>query len=72
MLAEYFELNYTPLAAPQIISGLWYTYDGNIDLETNAPSFVLAWRAARKSFKQYGLIDFEQPSYYSALKFPEY
>ena len=65
-------VNYTPLTESQIITGTWYTYSAAIDLETNAPSFVLAWRAARKSFKQYGLIDFDALSYYSALKFPEY
>ncbi len=71
-LAARFGVSYVPLTEAEIISGLWYNYNNSIDLETNAPSFVLAWRAARKSFKQYGLIDFEQPSYYSALKFPEY
>jgi hypothetical protein len=57
----------SPLSDKQIISGEWYGFKNGIDLETRAPSFVLAWRAARKAFKQYGLTDFEAPSYYSAL-----
>jgi len=61
-----------PLGDAEIISGSWYGYQTGIPLETTAPSFVLAWRAARKSFKQYGLIDFDQPSYYSALAFSKY
>jgi RNA-directed DNA polymerase len=55
------------LSDEKIISGDWYQFAGGIDLETKAPSFVLAWRAARKAFKQYGLENFESPSYYSTL-----
>jgi RNA-directed DNA polymerase len=72
VLRRDFRISRTPLTNAEIISGSWYTFQSQVDLETNAPSFVLAWRAARKSFKQYGLIDFEQPSYYSATMFTEY
>ncbi len=60
------ELTLPTLSAQQIISGEWYKYQEGITLETRAPSFVLAWRAARKAFRQYGLTDFEAPSYYSS------
>ena len=56
-----------PLPEASIISGDWYQFAGGIELETGAPSFVLAWRAARKAFRQYGLTDFEAPSYYSSV-----
>lgn len=71
-LQSNFGIALKPLSDKQIISGDWYGFQAGISLETNAPSFVLAWRAARKSFKQYGLLDFEQPSYYAALEFPDY
>lgn len=54
------------LAPKELISGDWYNFDA-IAHETNMPSFVLAWRAARKAFRQYGLDDFEKPKYYSDL-----
>jgi len=56
-----------PLNNAQIISGDWYKFGKCISLETSAPSFVLAWRAARKAFPQYGLTDFEAPKYYLSL-----
>jgi RNA-directed DNA polymerase len=55
------------LTDDEIISGAWYKYGEGISLETKAPSFVLAWRVARKSYKQYGLENFENPRYYSTL-----
>lgn len=60
-------LTLIPLTESQIIDGTWYQYNQGIELETRAPSFVLAWRAARKAFRQYGLTDFEPPSYYSSM-----
>jgi hypothetical protein len=72
ILWEKFGITHAPLNNSEIVSGSWYDFQEGIALETNAPSFVLAWRAARKSFKQYGLIDFDQPTYYSALVFPGY
>jgi RNA-directed DNA polymerase len=67
-----FGITQEPLSDAEIVSGSWYNYQAGIPLETTAPSFVLAWRAARKSFKQYGLVDFEEPSYYAALAFSKY
>jgi RNA-directed DNA polymerase len=62
-----FGVKLVQLTEKQIISGSWYDFQSGIQLETGAPSFVLAWRAARKAFRQYGLADFETPVYYSAL-----
>lgn len=62
-----FGVKLLPLTETQIIAGTWYKFQSGIQLETGAPSFVLAWRAARKAFRQYGLADFESPAYYSAL-----
>lgn len=54
-----------------LIAGSWYNGPAKLTLELGAPSFVLAWRAARKKYKQYGLDDFEDPKYYShASSFP--
>lgn len=54
------------LTRDQVLSGSWYQYSNQgITLETNAPSFVLGWRAARKAYKQYGLVNFERPRYYT-------
>jgi hypothetical protein len=54
-----------------LISGDWYDGPSKLELELGMPSFVLAWRAARKKYKQYGLDDFESPRYYShASDFP--
>jgi hypothetical protein len=72
ILYSEFGVQLEPLNDGKLISGSWYQYNAGIPLETNAPSFVLAWRAARKSFKQYGLTDFDQPRYYSAFNFSEY
>lgn len=54
-----------------ILIGDWYDGPSKMTLELSLPSFVLAWRAARKKYKQYGLDDFEDPKYYSlASDFP--
>jgi RNA-directed DNA polymerase len=66
-LLSSFGIKPASLTEKQIISGSWYRFQSGIQLETGAPSFVLAWRAARKAFRQYGLGDFEAPEYYSAL-----
>lgn len=67
LLNSKFGLVLIPLAENEILTGAWYNFGGGIVLETKAPSFVSAWRAARKAFKQYGLADFEVPGYYSTL-----
>jgi len=67
LLKAKFGLTLQPLTDAQIVDGAWYQFQSGIALETRAPSFVLAWRAARKSFKQYGLSDFEAPTYYSSF-----
>lgn len=50
----------------QLISGAWYSV-ADIPNETELPSFVRGWRAARKYYKRYGLSEFRTPSYYSLL-----
>jgi RNA-directed DNA polymerase len=67
LLFAKFGTSLNPLSERELLTGEWYAFGGGIVLETNAPSFVSAWRAARKAFKQYGLADFEAPGYYSAL-----
>lgn len=62
-----FNVKLNKLTEKELISGSWYSFQQGIHLETGAPSFVLAWRAARKAFRQYGLSDFEAPKYYSTL-----
>ena len=46
-----------------IINGNWY--QNEIENETRLPSFVRAWRAARKFYKRYGLTEVQAPGYYS-------
>src|SRR5260221_3052495 len=56
-------------AAPtpkQIVDGSWYNYPA-IFSETECPSFVRGWRAARKYYFKYGLKDIKAPSYYSIV-----
>ena len=50
-----------------LLSGQWYDGPSKLELELGLPSFVLAWRASRKKYKQYGLDDFENPQYYSLV-----
>lgn len=57
---------YTRPSKSEIISGSWYQ-EKTIKNETRLPSFVRAWRAARKYYLKYGLADIEPPSYYSLL-----
>jgi len=67
LIQTHFGGTLAPLSDARLIDGSWYEYQSGIPLETGAPSFVLAWRAARKAFRQYGLTDFEVPTYYSSL-----
>lgn len=54
-----------------LLSGEWYNGPSKLELELGLPSFAMAWRTARKKYKQYGLDDFENPKYYSlASGFP--
>jgi RNA-directed DNA polymerase len=66
ILKKQFDVTVPPLKRKWLLDGSWYQYD-QIVLETTVPSFVLGWRTARKAFKQYGLSDFEVPTYYSSL-----
>lgn len=72
VLKANFGITLATISAKELREGTWYKFPQGMTLETNAPSFVLAWRAARKSFKQYGLVDFDQPAYYDALEGPNY
>jgi hypothetical protein len=67
IIADKFKVAVPTLTDMQLVSGDWYKFQSGIELETGAPSFVLAWRAARKAFRQYGLADFATPNYYSAV-----
>jgi RNA-directed DNA polymerase len=67
LIAEKFKMAVPSLTESELIGGHWYKFQNGIELETGAPSFVLAWRAARKAFRQYGLSDFASPNYYSTV-----
>lgn len=56
------------LTRAQIIDGSWYTF-GAIAQDSAAPSFVRAWRAARKFYFRYGLVGIEPPAYYSMIDY---
>jgi len=58
--------SYTRPSRAEILSGGWYK-ETIIKNETILPSFVRAWRAARKYYFRYGLKDIKPPSYYSLL-----
>jgi retron-type reverse transcriptase len=54
------------LTKQQIISGSWYNFPITPN-DTSLPSFVIAWRAARKYYMRYGLSQIRPPSYYSLI-----
>lgn len=56
------------LTRAQIVDGSWYTF-GDIEQDSAAPSFVRAWRAARKFYLRYGLMGIEPPAYYSMIDY---
>ena len=58
--------SYTRPTRDQLISGDWYQ-ELKVKNEAQLPSFVRAWRAARKYYFKYGLKDINPPSYYSLL-----
>lgn len=56
------------ISEKDLLSGAWFKFSkAGSHIDTSLPSFVLAWRAARKAFKQYGLDDFSEPGYYSEI-----
>jgi len=57
---------YTRPNRESLLSGDWYGTQV-VKNETRLPSFVRAWRAARKYYFRYGLKDITPPSYYSIL-----
>lgn len=64
-------LGKTVPSAKSMLDGSWYDGPSKLQLELRLPSFVYAWRAARKKYKQYGLDEFDDPRYYSlAVGFP--
>ena len=68
LLATNFELgNISTPTKAQIVEGSWYGLE-SVKLDTKIPSFVLAWRASRKSFQKYGLTNLKNPSYYSSME----
>jgi RNA-directed DNA polymerase len=56
------------LTKQEIISGSWYNYP-LITNDASLPSFVRAWRTARKYYLRYGLSEINPPSYYSLLAY---
>lgn len=52
------------LTKDQLLSGSWYDYP-QIRNDASLPSFVRAWRAARKYYRRYGLSGIQPPRYYS-------
>jgi RNA-directed DNA polymerase len=56
------------LSAKQMLDGSWYNYP-LIKNDATMPSFVRAWRAARKYYFRYGLEGIRPPSYYSLLTY---
>lgn len=57
-----------PLTREQILTGAWYIFP-TVAQDTQAPSFVRAWRAARKFYLRYGLVGIEPPAYYSMIEY---
>lgn len=53
------------ISPDKLISGDWHNSD--VANETQLPSFVRGWRAARKFYKRYGLSEVKAPSYYTLL-----
>ncbi len=64
ILKSNFNICVSPLNTKDLLDGSWYKFK-DIEQETIMPSFVMAWRAARKAFKQSGPATFEIPSYSS-------
>jgi RNA-directed DNA polymerase len=56
------------LTKQQIIDGSWYHYP-LVNNDAALPSFVRAWRAARKYYLRYGLAQIQPPSYYSLMSY---
>lgn len=56
------------ISETDLIDGTWHQspIQGSPN-ETNLPSFVMGWRAARKFYKRFGLAEIQAPSYYSAV-----
>jgi retron-type reverse transcriptase len=54
------------LTVDQMLTGSWYNYP-LIANDASMPSFVRAWRAARKYYLRYGLTGIKPPSYYSLI-----
>jgi RNA-directed DNA polymerase len=58
----------TRLSAAEMLDGSWYKYP-LIKNDARMPSFIRAWRAARKYYFRYGLEGIRPPSYYSLLTY---
>lgn len=56
------------LTGNDLITGGWYNYP-LINNDASLPSFVRAWRVARKYYKRYGLSGIEPPRYYSLANY---
>ncbi len=54
------------LTKTMLLNGTWFTF-ASAKIESRLPSFVLAWRASRKSFRQYGFSELINPTYYSSI-----
>jgi RNA-directed DNA polymerase len=56
------------LTKAQLLDGSWYNYQ-QITNDATMPSFIRAWRAARKYYFRYGLAGIKPPSYCSLLTY---
>lgn len=68
VLATSFGIVSQKLTNQQIIDGSWYQYP-LVKNDASLPSFVRAWRAARKYYRRYGLAGIEPPKYYSLMDY---
>lgn len=68
VLADDFTVIVGNLTRAQIIDGSWYRYSA-VSNDVSLPSFVRAWRVARKYYRRYGLSGIEAPRYYSLVDY---
>lgn len=68
VLQASFGVTIARLTEAELLSGSWYNY-ALITNDARMPSFVRAWRAARKYYLRYGLTGITPPAYYSLVSY---
>lgn len=68
MLRVQFSTVVPVLSKADLLSGQWYNFPA-IENEPILPSFLRAWRVARKYYGRYGLSQIQAPQYYSLLAY---